>query len=313
MIQTKASNFAWQIGINDFKASNGWMHRFAKRNSLKMHHLHGEASSADQSTMEADIDRIASTIERYDKENIFNFDETALFFKAAPRSTIAKKGFAGWKEQKKRITVGLLCNADGSIKWEPLIIGHAKRPDAFKINGKPRDATDHGFNFYYHNSNAWMTKRIFHTFIRRFDRAMKARQRKVLLLLDNFNGHMIDYQPTNVEILFLPPNTTSYLQPLDGGIIRAFKAHFKRRQMDRAYRYIGMTFIGHQDKVGAVKDIFDVDQLQAMKWTKNAWKSVSQETIQHCWEATIYRSINKHKGVDLTGKKFHYVRCCSKN
>lgn len=211
MIQTKAANFAWQIGINDFKASNGWMHRFARRHSLKMHLLHGEASSTDQRIIEADMDRIASIMGQYEKHNLFNFDETAIFYTAAPRSTVAQNGFAGWKEQKKRITVGLLCNADGSMKWEPLIIGHTKRPAAFKVNDEPRDAIDHGIRLYYNNRNAWMTKRIFRTFIGKFYRAMKARNRKVLLLLDNFSGHMIDYEPTNVEFLYLPPNTTSHL------------------------------------------------------------------------------------------------------
>jgi hypothetical protein len=106
---------------------------------------------------------------------------------------------------------------------------------------------------YHHNSNAWMTKSIFHVFLRRFDRAMKAQKRKVLLLLDNFSSHMVEYAPTNVELLFLPPSTTAHLQPLDGGIIRAFKAHFKSRQYKKAYQFVGMIQIGHQDKVGPVE------------------------------------------------------------
>jgi hypothetical protein len=136
-----------------------------------------------------------------------------------------------------------------------------------------------------------MTKSIFHVFLRRFDRAMKAQKRKVLLLLDNFSGHMVEYAPTNVELLFLPPNTTAHLQPLDGGIIRAFKAHFKRRQYKKAYQFVGMIQIGHQDKVGPVEKIFEVDQLTAMKWVREAWKNVKPETIRNCWNAIIFRLI----------------------
>ena len=36
-------------------------------------------------------------------------------------------------------------------------------------------------------------------------------------------------QLTHVEVAFLPPNTTSHLQPLDAGIIASFKSHFKRK------------------------------------------------------------------------------------
>ena len=141
-----------------------------------------------------------------------------------------------------------------------------------------------------------MTKVIFRHFLRRFDSAMKARSRKVLLLLDNFSGHQVDYSPTNVELLFLPPNTTCHLQPLDGGIICAFKAHFKRRQLDKAYRYTyrhdghwssgqGWVCKRHIQGRSAAGDEMD----------KNAWHSITQETIQRCWTATIYNAIDKHK------------------
>uniref|UniRef100_A0A8C4R4J5 DDE-1 domain-containing protein n=1 Tax=Eptatretus burgeri TaxID=7764 RepID=A0A8C4R4J5_EPTBU len=36
---------------------------------------------------------------------------------------------------------------------------------------------------------------------------------------------------TNVKVHFLPPTPTSHLQPMDGGIIKAFKAHYRRRQI----------------------------------------------------------------------------------
>ena len=34
---------------------------------------------------------------------------------------------------------------------------------------------------------------------------------------------------SNVTVKFLPPNTTSCLQPLDAGIMQAFKLHFKKQ------------------------------------------------------------------------------------
>ena len=267
MIHQKATDYAERLGIEGFKGSNGWMHRFAMRNSLKMHRIHGEAGSADTTAVDIDKEKIRDIMAKYERQDIYNFDETALFYTAAPRTTIAHGSFSGIKENKKRLTVGLICNADGTDKWlEPLLIGHAKKPDCFKNSiGKRLSAADHGFSLYFNNQNAWMTKVIFQYFLRRFDRSMVAKKRKVLLLLDNFAGHMVEYKPVNVELLFLPPNTTSRLQPLDGGIIRAFKAHFKRRQFQKAYRHIGMTQIGRQDLVGPAENIFDVDQLQAMK------------------------------------------------
>ncbi|OAD80094.1 hypothetical protein PHYBLDRAFT_59137 [Phycomyces blakesleeanus NRRL 1555(-)] len=85
-----------------------------------------------------------------------------------------------------------------------------------------------------------------------------AQKRKVLLTLNNFSGHIVDYTPTNVELLFLSPNTTSHLQPLDGGIIRAFKAYFKRKKYGKTYQYIGMIQNGDQDKIRPIDKIFEI-------------------------------------------------------
>jgi len=56
--------------------------------------------------------------------------------------------------------------------------------------------------------------------------------RKVLLLVDNAGGHNISlelkHKLTNVELYFLPPNTTSVIQPCDQGIIQSFKVHYRK-------------------------------------------------------------------------------------
>ena len=60
--------------------------------------------------------------------------------------------------------------------------------------------------------------------------------RKVLLLIDGFSSHHAgfdlleaqDIELTNVRVEFLPANTTAICQPLDQGIIRTFKAYYKR-------------------------------------------------------------------------------------
>lgn len=50
---------------------------------------------------------------------------------------------------------------------------------------------------------------------------------------------------TNIELVYLPPNTTAHLQPMDAGIIRSFKAKYKKefcnhiiRQFDSGIDYI---------------------------------------------------------------------------
>ena len=83
----------------------------------------------------------------------------------------------------------------------------------------------HGID-YYSNSKAWMTSEIFAGLAEKTWKAHeKNEKRKVLLLLDNFSGHFTsaNEELTNVKLCFLPPNTTSKLQPLDQGIIASLK------------------------------------------------------------------------------------------
>lgn len=80
-----------------------------------------------------------------------------------------------------------------------------------------------------------MTGPLFQEYLRWFNLQMAGR--KVLLLLDGFSAHRAgitlletkEVELQNVRIEFLPANTTSVCQPLDQGIIRTFKAHYKRR------------------------------------------------------------------------------------
>jgi len=57
---------------------------------------------------------------------------------------------------------------------------------------------------------------------------MKKENRKILLLLDNAPVHNTDKVFSNIELYYLPLNSTSKIQPLDQGIIKAFKAHYTK-------------------------------------------------------------------------------------
>lgn len=59
---------------------------------------------------------------------------------------------------------------------------------------------------------------------------------KILLILDNAPGHpphIGDLHP-NINVVYLPPNTTSIIQPMDQGAIATFKAHYLRITFSQA-------------------------------------------------------------------------------
>ena len=72
------------------------------------------------------------------------------------------------------------------------------------------------------NAKAWMTSTLFKDWVNDVNKQMRKQKRKIILFLDNATSHTHD-KLSNVTLKFLPPNTTSAIQPLDQGIIRAVK------------------------------------------------------------------------------------------
>ena len=156
-------------------------------------------------------------------------DETGLFYSLVPDRTIAQQRSAGCKKEKTRITLALTANADGTEKLPPLFIGHAKKPRCFNR----RSGDDYGF-LYRSNSNAWMTAELFQEWLRNFDQRMRVAGRHILLFIDNAPSHTTEVDLPNVELCCIPPNTTSVIQPMDAGIIAAFKRRYRRYHLQNA-------------------------------------------------------------------------------
>ena len=116
-------------------------------------------------------------------------------------------------------------NADGSHKLNPLVIGKYARPRCFKhINIRNLLIT------YQNNKKAWMLTTLFQEWLQEFDYQVgqKYNGQRVLLLLDNCSSHKIENLALSyVDVYFLPLNTTSKIQPMDAGIIMAFKKHYR--------------------------------------------------------------------------------------
>lgn len=132
----------------------------------------------------------------------------------------------GGKLSKMRLTVLLCTNADGSNKLTPLVIGNARKPRCFKnVKSFPTE--------YESNKNSWMTADIFQDFLKKFDKKMRLEKRNVILFVDHCTAH-VKINLKNVRLEFLPPNCTSKLQPLDLGVIHAFKVNYRKQLVQRA-------------------------------------------------------------------------------
>ena len=256
------------IHITNYSYSDGWLANFKQRYSLSKQEKHGESGSVDFNTIKVGRNQIKNITKEFKLSDIYNMDETALYYKLQPGHTIADRKVMGSKLSKERITIAFCVNADGSHKLKPIIINKAARPRSFGKLFNPNT-----ISYYYSNNKAWMNMIIFKDWLFKFNEIVKNSNRKVLLLVDNAGGHNISTETkikcTNIRIEYLLANTTSVLQPLDGGIIRAFKAH---------YRSLLVNFLVEQ--LDSDKDELRMPELkQSMYIIKRAWSNITEKTI----------------------------------
>ncbi len=250
LIQEKATALAIKLNHTKFKASDGWLEGFKKRHSIKQYKLHGESGSADKQYVEVSRVELPAILQGTDEDDLYNCDETALMYRKFPSHTLATQSRKGNKamSNKDRLTILLCCNATGTHKIDPLVIGKAARPLCFgpkKGGWEPSDV----HVSYTSNKTAWMNSKVFYEWMLSFNRQMRTKfgegsTKKAWLLMDNSATHAYPqgstakmwgtgfrfrgFEMSHTRVLFLPPKTTSEIQPLDGGIIQSFKCQWRK-------------------------------------------------------------------------------------
>ena len=157
---------------------------------------------------------------------------------------------------------------NGTEKLPLLAIGKFERPRCMK-NVKSLPAV------WKANRKAWMTSQIFEEWVRKFDRKMLLQGRSVALIVDNCPAHPAISGLRAVQLIFLPPNTTSVLQPCDQGIIETLKTHYRKRVL----RKLIASIESHGDNKFHLK----LTVLDAITMAAAAWDEVKPKTIENCF------------------------------
>ncbi len=221
IVRRQAELMAKKMNLNTtLTFLHGWLMRWRRRYGVEFKETHGEKLDADTEAADKWVTEVLPTIlARYSLSQVFNCDETAVFYRR-----MARKGFvaagenpAGSKQAKECLTALVTCNMDGSVKPKLLIIGKSAQPRGFPRNHAllPVD--------YESSQRAWMDSRIWEKFLMKWDRELHCKKRHIFLLADNAPGHSHVKNMSNIELCFLPKNTTSLAQPCDAGIIKNFK------------------------------------------------------------------------------------------
>ena len=226
------------------------------------------------------------TLARYSPNDIYNGDETALFYKSLPHRTYCFDSDkpAGSAKRKDRLTLLIITNMDGSDHRKLSVIGKSKTPRCLQKKYKMQ-VKDMSVDWYA-SKNAWMTGEIHHQIMTKLNNEMRLSNRHILYVCDNASSHQVR-EYSHIKFLMLPPNATSIMQPLDQGIILSAKRRYKKKL---AERYLACVE-NNKDANSLLKGL---DIVQATNMIAASWRETSSTIIQNCFRKAGF----KHHAVD---------------
>ena len=299
-----AKKLGAKMGVDNFVASDGWLFRFRKRHGLKNTKMSGESSSANVADVSPFREKLLKIIaeEGLVYAQIYNFDETGLVWRALPTNTQASQAMGevrGRKLDKARISVLVGGNADGTHRLKPVVVGKAKKPRALK------DVMDRLPVHYYSSHNAWFTSAIFtDVFYKHIVKEIVAHQChtlkieedrvKALILLDNAPAHPAANKLValngRIRVMYLPPNTTSLIQPMDQGVIHAAKLGYRRAFMEEVL-VVEETEEDEDEDTRGQRTLVALKAYTIKSAIHNfaeAWKSLKMTTLANSWKRLLF-------------------------
>jgi len=200
-----------------------------------------------------------------------------------------EKKMPGHKPMKDRLTLLLCANASVDLKIKPLLVYHSETPSVFRKHKVMKNRLG---VMWRSNAKAWVTKVLFLEWIREFfcptvqkyleDKGLPL---KALLVMDNAPAHPRDLEEVLAEdfpwltIEFIPPNTTSLLQPMDQQVIANFKKLYTKELFQKCFQMVSDTDL---TLIEFWKEHYST--LSCVGLIEKSWANVSLRTLRSAWK-----------------------------
>lgn len=276
-----------RMGSEDsqFQASSGWFKRFMRRYSLhKSQHSDNVHNSEAAETIIKELDELIET-EEYFPQQVFNIEMISTFWKHMPEKSSRRElanNLPALIDLKERVTILLGGNVAGH-KLKPFVIWHSENPKSFD-----RIDRDELPVYYRSYKKAWKPQQLFQdallncyaTEIRDYC-SRQGVPFKILVVLNNIPGGLEFDCDRDFKVKLLPPNTAALIQPINQGLIPAFKAHYWSKtfaQAANAKKFAVQKKDPHLSRFWKKFDIYD-----CMKNVAGAWEDVSEQCMIGIW------------------------------
>jgi len=176
LLKTKARIFFHRLPFyydtEEPKFSNGWCEGFQKTYGIAWGKKHGEIGSAMKVNVDEEVAEIVEILRPFGGDDIYNCDETGLYFKAIPDSSLSTKPLPGVKIAKARMTFHHTVNSTGSDRVPMWVFNKSLKPHCF------RGIKIETFNIHWRaNKKAWMNTGVMVNYLTWFDERIRASRR----------------------------------------------------------------------------------------------------------------------------------------
>lgn len=154
--------------------------------------------------------------------------------------------------------------------------------------------------------NDWF-KNIFCKQVKKFMREQNLAF-KILLILDNAPSHPVSLTCKGVTVVFLPPNTTSLIQPLDQGIISTFKSYYVKH----ALKHI-IALVEGDESMNGIKAWKSLTIADCLDFIEKSLKDMTSTTLSACWKPLIPNLLQNSNGPPSLEDDFNEIRCLGDN
>lgn len=118
---------------------------------------------------------------------------------------------------------------------------------------------------------------------------------KILLVVDNAPSHPASLADIsdNIKIAFLPPNTTSLIQPCDQGIISTFKSYYLRSTL------ADLVKVTEEENITVKEYWIQFSVKNALNFIKRSWDEVPRTCLNGVWKKLCPQFVHDFKGFSI--------------